>query len=106
MASIHLLGGKKQFVTIQVSEFVALHHLFQCVRVLRRHARASFSWVAAALTSLALLIYLFTQLHGRLNGQTPPGRAGMADSSAGWEGGGAGAAAERREERGFIDIHV
>lgn len=89
MASIHLLGGKKQFVTIQVSEFVALHHLFQCVRVLRRHARASFSWAAAALTSLALLIYLFTQLHGRLNGQMPPGRAGMA---AGWGGRGAGVA--------------
>lgn len=83
MASIQFLGGKKQFVTIQVSEFVALHHLFQWARVLRRHAKSSFSWAAATLTSLALLVYLFTQLHGRLNGPMPTGRPGMADRATG-----------------------
>lgn len=72
MASIHLLGGKKKLLTIQVID-LGLHFqiLVHWARVLRRNAR----YAIAALTSLGLLAFLFTQyrdiLH-RNDGTLPP----------------------------------
>lgn len=74
MAIIHFLGGKKQLLTIQVSEFVALHHLFCFARVLRRHARSSFSFAVIVLTFLALLVVVFSRFN---SGKLQPVNAGI-----------------------------
>ena len=66
MASIHFLGGKRKLLTIQVTDLVHLQTLVQWARLLKKHVRST----AAVVTSVGLLVFLFTQIHGRLN----PGR--------------------------------
>ena len=63
MASIHLLGGKKKLLTIQVTDLVHLQSLVQWARLLKKHARSTI----AVLTSVGLLVFLFTQYHDILN---------------------------------------
>ena len=76
MASIHLLGGKKKLLTIQVIDLVHLQSLVQCARLLKKHVKS----VLAVLTSLGLVVFLISQFHDthRLNkGRYAPDDAGQ-----------------------------
>lgn len=73
MASIHLLGGKKRLLTIQVADLVHLQTLALWARLLKKNVRST----AAVLTSLGLLLFLFAHFHGVLNsGRVLQGDAG------------------------------
>lgn len=67
MAFIHLLGGKKKLLTIQVTDLVHLQSLVQWTRLLKKHARTTI----AVLTSLGLLLFLATQYPDILNRDEP-----------------------------------
>ena len=79
MASIHLLGGKKRLLTIQVTDLVHLQALVPWARFLRRHARAT----VALMTSVGLLVFLFTHFHAKLHaGRSAQDSAGQANGEA------------------------
>lgn len=66
MTSIQLLGGKQKLLTIQVSNFVHLQSLINWARLLKKNA----GFTVALLTSLCVLVFLFTQF--RINSRNPP----------------------------------
>ena len=61
MTSIQLLGGKQKLLTIQVSSLVHLQSVINWTRLLKKHAR----FTVALLTSLGLLVFLFSQFHDK-----------------------------------------
>ena len=78
MTSIQLLGGKQKLLTIQVSSLVHLQSVINWARLLKKHA----GFTVALLTSLGLLVFLFTQFHDKLNrsgtrNPSPPSDAGQ-----------------------------
>ena len=77
MASIHLLGGKKKLLTIQVVDLgVHLQTVVHWARLLKRNAR----YTVAVLTSVGLLVFLFTQYRDMLHrsDRTPPPNTGQS----------------------------
>ena len=64
MTSIQLLGGKQKLLTIQVANLVHIQSIINWARLLKKSA----GFTVALLTSLCVLVYLFTHFHDRING--------------------------------------